>query len=220
MELDELKQAWQTLGRQLERQDAIQFQLLRDRKLERARRSLRPLFWGQLLQMLLGIGLVLLGIACWSRNTDLPALFWTGVAVHAFGVAHVALAGLTIALIGTIDYAAPVLKIQKQAALLQRFYAFNANACGAPWWVMWVLVVVAFAGLGDVDPAAGTPAWIAASFWIGVAGLLATWGWTLWSCRRNRGTDRADEGTSKADGGDGIRRARRHLDEIARFEKE
>ena len=29
MELDELKQAWQALGRQLERQEAIQRQLLR-----------------------------------------------------------------------------------------------------------------------------------------------------------------------------------------------
>lgn len=219
MELDELKQAWQTLGRQLERQDAIQFQLLKDRKLEHARRSLRPLFWGQLLQMLLGLGLVLLGIACWSRNTEVPGLFWTGIAVHAFGVAHLALGGIAMALIGTIDYAAPVLKIQKQTALLLRFQAFNGHVCGAPWWVMWVLVVVAFAGLGDVDPAAGTPAWIAASFWIGVAGLLGTWGWSWWSWRRGRG-NAAAEATDQADGCDGIRRARRHLDEIARFERE
>ena len=34
MELDELKQAWQTLDRHLERQHDIQWQLLRDRKLE------------------------------------------------------------------------------------------------------------------------------------------------------------------------------------------
>lgn len=219
MELDELKQAWQTLGRQLERQDAIQFQLLKDRKLEHARRNLRPLFWWQLLQMLLGLGLVLLGVACWSRNTGIPALFWTGIAVHAFGVAHLALGGITMALIGSIDYAASVLKIQKQTALLLRFQAFNGQVCGAPWWVMWVLVVVAFAGLGDVDPAAGTPAWIAASFWIGIAGLLATWGWSLWSWHRGRG-NASNEATGQADGCDGIRRARRHLDEIARFERE
>lgn len=220
MELDELKQAWQTLGRQLERQDAMQFQLLRDRKLEHARRSLRPLVWGQLLQMLLGLGLVLLGVACWSRNTDAPALLWTGIAVHAFGVAHIALAGITIGLIGTIDYAAPVLKIQKQAALLQRFYAFNANACGAPWWIMWVLVVVAFAGLGEVDASAGAPPWIAISLGIGLAGLLATWGWVLWRWYGGRGRPQRDEGCNVADGGDGIRRARSHLDEIARFEQE
>ena len=47
MELDELKAAWQVLGDRLERQEAIQWQLLRDRKLDRVRASVRPLFWGQ-----------------------------------------------------------------------------------------------------------------------------------------------------------------------------
>ena len=41
MELDELKSAWQVLGRQLERQEALQWQLLRERKLEHVRRGLR-----------------------------------------------------------------------------------------------------------------------------------------------------------------------------------
>ena len=35
MELDELKQAWQTLERQLERHDAIQLRLYRDSKLDK-----------------------------------------------------------------------------------------------------------------------------------------------------------------------------------------
>ena len=50
MELDELKAAWQVLGDRLERQEAIQWQLLRDRKLDRVRASVRPLVWGQALQ--------------------------------------------------------------------------------------------------------------------------------------------------------------------------
>ena len=54
MELDELKAAWQVLGDRLERQEAIQWQLLRDRKLDRVRASVRPLFWGQALQAMLG----------------------------------------------------------------------------------------------------------------------------------------------------------------------
>ena len=220
MELDELKQAWQTLGRQLDRQDALQFQLLRDHKLEHVRRSLRPLFWGQLLQMLLGIGLVLLGVACWTRNTDVPALLATGIAVHAFGVAHIALAAITMALAGTIDYTAPVLKIQKQAALLFRFQRFNGHVCGAPWWVMWLVVVVAFAGLGDTDATAPTPTWIVASFWAGMLGLFATWGVSFWSWRKHRRLPPAEVPANQADGCDGIRRARRHLDEIARFERE
>ena len=44
MELDELRHAWQALGRQLEQQGAVQRELLRERRLERMRRGLRPLF--------------------------------------------------------------------------------------------------------------------------------------------------------------------------------
>lgn len=220
MELDELKQAWQSLGQRLERHDAIQFQLLRDSKLDQARRSLRPLFWGQGMQMLLGIGLILLGVACWTRNIDLPALLATGIVVHVFGVLNVALAACVIALAGTTDYSTPVLRIQKRMALLLRLQALNGAACGAPWWVMWVLVVVAFAGLGDVDPAAGTPLWIVASLAIGIAGLVGTWGWSWWSWRRHRDAPVQDRMHERADGCDGIRRSQRHLDELARFEDE
>ncbi|TDK25043.1 serine/threonine protein kinase [Luteimonas aestuarii] len=221
MELDELKRAWQSLGRQLERHDAIQLQLLRDSKLDKARRSLRPLLWGQCLQLLLGVGLIALGVACWTRSTDMPALLATGIVVHAFGVAHVALAGIVMGLAGSIDYGAPVLDIHKRTALLMRLQAINGHVCGAPWWVMWVVVVVAFAGLGDgIDPTASVPAWISISLAVGVAGLLATWGWSLWSWRTRRrampGADTAD----RADGCDGIRRSQRHLEELARFERE
>lgn len=216
MELDDLKAAWQTLDTRLSRQHQLQFELLRERKLDTARRGLRGLVVGQWLQLLLGIGLILLGVACWTRNGDVPGLFATGLALHAFGVLTTALAGLTIGLVSMVDYAAPVTTIQRQMGRLQRFYAFNANACGAPWWVMWVLVVVGFAGLGEVDPAAPTPAWIAISFWIGIVGTLATWAWS-W---RKGGCSEADQHENRGDGGDGIRRGRRLLDELRRFEDE
>lgn len=220
MELDELKQAWQTLGHRLERQDAIQFELLRDRKLDNARRSLRPLFWGQAVQAVLGLGLILLGVACWTGNTGVPALLATGLTVHAFGVAHVVFAALTMALAGNIDYAAPVLRIQKRTRLLLRLQRLNGHVCGAPWWVLWVLVVVAFAGLGDIDPTTPTPGWITISLAIGVIGLFATWGVSAWSWRRQRGQPDAVATANQADGCDGIRRSLRHLDELTRFERD
>ncbi|HRP71245.1 MAG TPA: hypothetical protein PK743_01225 [Luteimonas sp.] len=218
MELDDLKRAWQTLGLQLETTQALQWELLRERKLDKARRHLRPLIWGQLLQLALGIGLIVLGVACWTRNTDVPGLLATGIIVHAFGVVTAAMAGLTIALAGSIDYSAPVLRIQKRMALLLRFQTLNSNLCGLPWWVMWVLVVVAFSGLGEVDPAAGTPPWIAISLGIGVAGLLGTWAWSAW--RGKRGARTKESGFSVADGADGIRRGRQLIEEIARFERD
>ncbi len=224
MELDELRQAWQTLGRQLERQHDLQWQLLREHRLERVRGQLRPLLWGQGLQLLLGIGLVVLGVACWTRNTDIPGLLASGVLVHAFGLMTAVMAGLTIACAASIDYSAPVLRIQKKMAMLLHLQACNASLCGLPWWIMWLPVVLAVAGLGEVDPAAGTPAWIAASLAVGIAGLLGTWAWAAW--RRRRPADaQADaqvhgHGCAAADGSDGIRRGQRLLDELASFERD
>jgi hypothetical protein len=216
MELDDFKSAWRTLDERLARHERINLELLRERKKETARRGLRPLAWGQALQFLLGIGLILLGVACWTRNTEITGLLATGIALHAFGVLTAVMAALTLALMASIDYAAPVLTIQKQMARLLRFYTLNAYLCGLPWWIMWVLVVVGFAGLGEVDPAAPTPAWISISLGIGLCGLLVTWLWSVWHGRRT--TD--DPHRACHDGGDSIRRGRRLLDDIARFEQE
>ncbi len=66
-----------------------------------------------------------------------------------------------------------VLAIQKRMALLLRFYTINANVCGLPWWIMWVLVIVAFSGFGTVDAAAATPLWIQISLGIGMPACSA-----------------------------------------------
>lgn len=215
MELDELKQAWQTMGRQLERHGELTLRLHRDQRMEAARRSLRPLYWGQALQVALGVALVVLGVACWTRNPDVPGLVVAGMLVHAFGLANAVLAALTIGLAATTDYDAPVMAIQKRLALLQRFHWLNATVCAMPWWVMWIPVVVAFAGLGEVRADAGTPGWIWASLAVGVAGLLGTW---LHAWRR-RPTMTGSSGPDRQDGGDGIRRGRPIIDEIAEFER-
>lgn len=215
MQPDELKSAWQSLDRQLQQHNRLNLQLLRDSRVDSARRGLRPLVFGQCLQMLLGIGLLLLGLACWQRNPGVPGLFATGIALHAFGVVTVVMAALTLMLTASIDYAAPVVAIQRQLARLQRFYWLNAQLCGAPWWVAWVLVVVAFAGLGKVDPGSATPTWISVSFWLGIGGMLATWAWPL----LRRGSP-ASATTPCADGADGIRRGRRLLEEVSQFERE
>lgn len=220
MELDELRQAWQTLGHTLERQQHLQWQLLREHRLDRVRGQLRPLLWGQVLQLLLGIALIVLGVACWTRNTDVPGLLASGLLVHAFGVMTAVMAAMTITFSASIDYSAPVLGIQKKMATLLRLQALNSGLCGAPWWIMWLPVVLAFAGLGDVDPAAGTPAWIAASLGVGIAGLLGTWAWSAWRTKRAARAPAEGAGCRSHDGSDGIRRGQRLLDELARFERD
>lgn len=219
MELDELKTAWQTLDRQLQQHNAINLALFKETKLDKARSNLRPLFWGQMLQLALGIALIVLGVACWTRNTEIAGLLVSGLLVHVFGVVTVIAAGVTLGLIGTIDYSAPVLKIRKQVARLLQFYSINADVCGLPWWIMWVPVVLAFAGLGSSGPQAVTPAWIWISLAFSAAGLLATAGFTLWK-RGKAARSPPAEARCLADGADGIRRSQRILDEVARFEKE
>lgn len=215
MEFDELKQAWRKLGERLERQETINLHLLTESRLDRAKSNLHPLFRGQLLQVLLGVFLIVLGVACWTRNIHVPGLLLSGILVHAFGVANVALAGITVALVATVDYSAPVLRIQKRLALLLRVHAFNAVICAWPWWIMWVPVVIAFAGLGEYPPGATTPLWIWISLATGVAGLLATW---LYNWRKSH-RDQSSPDKPRCDGSDGVRESQRILDEIANFER-
>ena len=215
MELDDLKSAWQSLDARLAQQNRLQLALLRDRGIDKARRNLRPLLFGMLLQGALGLFLILLGIACWKQNLDVPGLLANGIALHAFGVLHIALAGMVSGLALSLDYAAPVLSIQKRLRLLLRLQVFNSNACGAPWWVLWVLVVIGFAGLSPARLPGPTPAWIWISLAIGIAGTLATW-W--WSARRTRGP--RDLLARMDDGADGIRRNLRLFEDLQAFERD
>lgn len=215
MELDDLKSAWQSLDARLARQNHLQLELLRDRKLTQARRNLRPLLIGMLLQAALGLFLVGLGVGCWKQNLHVPGLLANGIALHAFGVLTLALAGIISGLAWSLDYAAPVLVIQKRLRTLLRLQVFNSNACGAPWWVMWVLVVIGVAGLSPDVASGPTPLWIQISLVIGIIGTLATW-W--WSARGTRGPH--DPLARMDDGADGIRRNLRLLDELRQFEQD
>ena len=215
MDLDNLKSAWQTLDARLASQGAVQLELLRGQKQLEARRNLRPLLVGMLLQGLLGIGLIVLGVGCWRQNLDVPGLLATGMALHAFGILHVTLAGIVTGLATTLDYAAPVLAIQKRLRLLLRMQVLNSNLCGAPWWILWVLVVIGFAGLSPTRAPAPTPAWIWISLVIGTIGTLGTWWWAA------RGTLGHNDPLARMDdGADGIRRSVRVYDDLERFERE
>lgn len=219
MEPDELKAAWQALNQRLERQTALDLQLLRERRLDRLQGSLRPLFWGQLLQILLGAALALLGIACWKNNLHAAGYLVAGIVLHAFGIANAALGGITMGLIGGIDHAAPVLKIQKRLTVLRKFYLFGAVLVGLPWWIMWVVVVIAFAGLSGHAPHDGTPPWVWISLAFGALGMLATWGLYRWShadparARLAKWMDDAASTTS-------LRKAQALLDEARQFEND
>ncbi len=222
MELNDLKQAWQTLDKGLQQQNTLALRAYRDRQADKARRGLRPLLWGQVAQMFFGVLFVLLAAALWARTGASPQpLAWTtfaaGIFVHGYGVATIVLAGCTIGLAMAIDYSAPVVGIQKQLAKLRRFYIVNGMVAGLPWWLMWVPVLMVLSGLGGVDLYARAPSVVWIGLGIGIAGLLGTWRFQSWS----RQPARAPLGQRLEDGaaGGSIRKAQRVLDEIVDFER-
>jgi hypothetical protein len=221
MELDELKATWQALDRRLEQNNRINLELFKEKKLEKARTSLRPLFWGQLVQMLfIGLPFVLLAGCLWAGLESRPSLplLLAGIFVHVYGVATIALAGCTMGLIRTIDYSAPVLAIQKQLAKLRRFYIINGMIAGLPWWLMWVPVLMVLCGLVGVDLYAKGPSVVWIGLGIGIAGLLATWWFHRWS--RSAKRPKLAKAMEDSVTGGSLRKAGRILSELEQFEKE
>ncbi|MBN8483022.1 MAG: serine/threonine protein kinase [Xanthomonadales bacterium] len=223
MENDDLKAAWQSLNRRLERQDTINLQLLREKKLDRTRSTLRPLWWGQVLQAVFGVPFILLAALLWMRVHALPdglplGALVAGIVVQLYGIATVALAGETIRRIGAIDYAAPVVEIQKQLAALRRTYIVSGMVGGLPWWFLWVPILLVLAGLGGVDLYAKVPEMVWIGLGVGAAGLLATAWFHRWS--RDPRRPRLAAAMDAAVSGNSLRKARAQLDELERFERD
>lgn len=218
MELDELKSTWQSLERSLLQGNAIQLQLFKDGRFKNMRAGLRPLFWGQIVQILFGALTILIGVAFWSQHRDVAHLFCTGLILHIYGVVTIITAGFTLGRIRGIDYAAPVLSIQKQLASVRRAYVGSGMIVGHSWWLLWIpFAVVVFDFLG-VDIYTVAPGFVLISIAIGIVGLLAMWGFHRWasSSRRGKFGQRYAESLS----GGSLRRAQRVLDEVKRFENE
>jgi len=219
MEFDDMKAAWQTLDRRLEQQHALNLQLFRDSRADKARSGLRPLFWGQVAQIFFGVLMILLGVSVWSSQRELSGLFVSGIIVHVYGVLAIMLAGITLGMIQRLDYAAPVLTIQKQLAQLRGFYIRNGMIVGLSWWLFWIpFVATLFAWLAGVDFYAHMGAATAWCIAAGVVGLIGTWAFHRWAQRSGR--TRLREAMDSNMTGSSLRKAQSILDEIRRFEEE
>lgn len=219
MELDDFKQAWQTLDRRLEQQNALSLRLYADGKLDKARAGLRPLFWWQVAQIVFGVLLMLIAGSFWADHRDMPAMLISGLLVHAYGLAITITAGITLGKISQINYAAPVLGIQKQLAELRRFHIRNGMVAGLSWWVLWLpLMAMFFMGAFGADLYANAPSVIWISAGVAIAGLATTAWFHRWSRHPNR--PHLAQAMEDSMTGGSLRKAQRLLDELAQFERE
>lgn len=216
IDLDDFKQAWQRLDARLAQQNALAFQAFRDQRVQTMRRRLWPLYGGQVLQMLIGIALIVVGVYGWRRNLGVPHLVVAGAAVQAYGIAAAAAAGQTMSHIRGVDYTAPVVGLQRQLAELRAWHVRSGIWLGQAWWFLWMPCVMIVAAALGADVFRRAPPVFLVGAVIGVAGVTLVEaaarlsrrpGWT-WLAVLN---DDAMAGAS-------LRRAQAVLDEIARFE--
>lgn len=216
MELDDMKLAWRAMGQRFEQQYALNVQIYRDTRLDRMRRGLRPLVWGQALQMVTGLAGLLLLAPIWIAHRHDTAVLIAGVVIHAYGVGLIVFGAIVQASIARIDYAAPVLVIQRQLLKLRRIYAVGgALVVGLPWWFLTAPLLVVLTR-GAIMQNAPSVIWIQLA--IGAVGLLATWWFHRWSHRPGRAALARKLDDSSAGGS--IRRAQMALQDIVRFEQE
>lgn len=219
MQLDELKQAWQALDRRLVQNHALQFEAFRDRRVGKLKRHLLMLRFGQVLQMLFGIVVVLIAVTFWRSYWQEPAMLATGIVMHAYGVVVIAVGGMIQGRISSIDRSLPVLDVQKRLAALGRTYVVGGMWVGLPWALLWVLcpVMLARAAAG-VNLYVNAPMFVYSSLVAGVLILLSVRWFHRWS--RHPSRPQLAKRLNDSLTGKSIRRAQAELDDIQRFEAE
>ncbi len=219
MELDDLKQAWQSLDRRLDQQHTLQLLAHRERKLDAMRRHLRPLVWGHALQMLFGALLVVLAVSVWPRHLHETHLLLAGLTMHVYGIAVVIFGGVMLGRISRMDHSAPVLDLQKKFARVRRQFVIGGMWVGLPWWLLWVpCAMLLFMALFGADFYRNAPLVVWSNLGVGVLGLLATWAFHRWS--RHPSRPRLAKWLDDSLTGSSLRKAQGVLDEIARFERD
>lgn len=205
LELNDLKQAWQSLDRRLSREHDLRLDDLRERRLATVRATLRPLLWSHIALVAFGILLILIGVGAWNAGRPGDAVFVSGVIMHAYGVVTIIGATVFASMLLKLDYAAPVVSIQSQMLRLRRAYRNMKWCLDVPWTVLWLPLFISVTRMH-----APAPLWIALN--IGIA--LAILGMVVFFTRR------AQRRAPTPDDACRVTRVQAQLDELARFERE
>lgn len=117
--------------------------LTRHQLMGRVEHSLQPLFRGQVLQVLIGVALTLLGVYCWALSMQTPHRVLNGVILHLYGVIVISQSVLVCTRIRRINYSKPAVEIRRQLDSLRSGYMRAGVIIGFAWWLMWIPVSVA-----------------------------------------------------------------------------
>ncbi len=217
-ELDDLKATWQTLNRNLERQHTLALLQFRESKHNRLRAGFRPLVAGQIIQIICGALLSLISGNFWVNHLGVLHLMVYGISVHAYGLMLILFAARDLYLIKRLDYAAPVLTLQKQLADLRAWHMQAGLWFGVAGCFVWIpLLLMIFKGLG-ADVWVHNPDVVGWLLFSGVICLGIMAGIIVWS--RRPGKEQFASSLANSSAGRAVKRAEALLAEIESFERE
>jgi serine/threonine-protein kinase len=185
---------------------AARLLLTRRELMDRIRTSLRPLVRGQVIQILIGVIIILLGAQCWAQNTHVPHRLLCGVILHIYGVFVIAAGAAVCTRINRIDYSEPVDQIRSKLDAVRNVYLKVGAVIGFPWWLMWIPATVAIGFDAVLHPNSLFP-----SLGVGVIGMVVSY-WLY--VRVQRSGKPSAETWRKRFAGDSIANAYVVLDEI------
>ncbi|MEY2505724.1 MAG: hypothetical protein QOH01_53 [Verrucomicrobiota bacterium] len=215
-ELDDLKTAWQTLNRTLERQNILALHQFKETKLGRFRSGLRPLVLGQLSLLVIGAAITVASAQFWVKHLEAPFLLGCGVFLQGYGIMFIAFAARDLLLIRRIDYSAPVIAIQKQLAELRTWHIRAAAWHGLAGSVAWLPVMIVLLHVMGANAFTDKPAKVAWLISTAAVCLLANYG----LMRLARSPGKWGRALRKSWIGSGVNRAQAMLDEIEEFESD
>jgi hypothetical protein len=216
MELDDMKASWTLINQRLEQQQVLNLQIFKDNKLDRAKRALRPLKWGQILQIAAGGYFMLQWGPYWVAHRDATHLMICGLTMHAYGLMLVLTAARNLYLQSRLDYGVPVLEIQRRVAALRSWRLREALLYGVTGCLIWVpFLLLLFASVG-VDVWRNAPGVVWWNLVASAACLVLLYGFVRFS--RLPGRERLGAWLDDTVVGRSVRNTQALVEEIARFE--
>jgi hypothetical protein len=215
--LDDLKIAWNELSQKLEWQNALALRQFKETRLARFRSGFRPLVLGQLGQLIIGLGITAFSATYWVNHLGRLPLLICGLFLQAYGIMFIAFAVRDLFLIRRIDYAAPVIEIQKELAELRAWHLRAAVWHGLTGSVVWLpVMIILLHGFGADESWISQPHKV---IWL-LSSIAACLGLNYGLIRLARSPGRCGRALRKSWIGSTVNRAQAVLDEIEEFERE
>lgn len=219
MELEELKAVWKTLGEQMDERNKLDAYAHKENALGKVKKALRPLVYGQVMQILfIGVPCILLAACLWMAAPAPLSAMIAGVILQVYGIGAIISAGVLLSQAKKMNYSNSVLSIQKDMTRLKVLYVRTGLLCGMAWWFMWVVVLMVLAGLVDIDLANRAPLLIWIGILSGALGILISFG--IYQLAKNPRYSGLEKWIDRQITGKSLRVAIKELNETRKFERE